>query len=133
MGLLVTGNDVSVVAMLGFVMLFGIIVNNGIVLVDYINQLRLEGKEKHTALIEAGKTRLRPILMTALTTVFGLLITALGSGTGTEIIQPLAVVCIGGLLYGTITTLYIVPILYDLFNKKPLRRVSQEDLEEIDE
>ena len=133
LGLLVTGNDVSVVAMLGFVMLFGIIVNNGIVLVDYINQLRLEGKEKHTALIEAGKTRLRPILMTALTTVFGLLITALGSGTGTEMIQPLAVVCIGGLLYGTITTLYIVPILYDLFNKKPLRRVSQEDLEEIDE
>ncbi len=133
LGLLVTGQDVSVVAMLGFVMLFGIIVNNGIVLVDYVNQLRLEGKEKREALVEAGKTRMRPILMTALTTVFGLLITALGTGTGTEMIQPLAIVCIGGLLYGTLMTLYIVPVMYDLFNKKELRKVSEIDLEEIDD
>ncbi len=133
LGLLVTGNDVSVVSMLGFVMLFGIIVNNGIVLVDYVNRLRIEGKERREALCEAGKTRMRPILMTALTTVFGLLITALGTGTGTEIIQPLAIVCIGGLLYGTITTLYVIPMLYDLFNKKPPRRVSDEDLAEIEE
>ena len=76
---------------------------------------------------------MRPILMTALTTVFGLLISALGTGTGTEMIQPLAIVCIGGLLYGTLMTLYIVPVLYDLFNKKPLRKVSDEDLEEIDD
>lgn len=133
LGLLVTGNDVSVVAMLGFVMLFGIIVNNGIVLVDYVNQLRLDGREKREALVEAGKTRMRPILMTALTTVFGLLITALGSGTGTEMIQPLAIVCIGGLLYGTLMTLYIVPVMYDLFNKRELRKVSESDLEEIDD
>lgn len=133
LGLIVTGYDVSVVAMLGFIMLFGIIVNNGIVLVDYVNQLRLDGMEKRQALIDAGKTRMRPILMTALTTVFGLLISALGTGTGTEMIQPLAIVCIGGLLYGTLMTLYIVPVLYDLFNKKPLRKVSAEDLEEIDD
>ncbi|MDD5796573.1 MAG: efflux RND transporter permease subunit, partial [Oscillospiraceae bacterium] len=133
LGLLVTGYDVSIVAMLGFIMLFGIIVNNGIVLVDYVNQLRLDGMEKRQALIDAGKTRMRPILMTALTTVFGLLISALGTGTGTEMIQPLAIVCIGGLLYGTLMTLYIVPVLYDLFNKKPLRKVSDEDLEEIDD
>ena len=133
LGLILTGNDVSVVALLGFVMLFGIIVNNGIVLVDYVNQLRLEGKDKREALIEAGVTRMRPILMTALTTVFGLLITALGSGTGTELIQPLAIVCIGGLLYGTLMTLYIVPVMYDLFNKKELRKVTEEDLEEIDD
>ena len=72
LGLLLTGNDVSVIAMIGFVMLAGIIVNNGIVLVDYINHLRRDGESKHDALIEAGKTRMRPILMTALTTVFGL-------------------------------------------------------------
>ena len=133
LGLILTGNDVSVVALLGFVMLFGIIVNNGIVLVDYVNQLRLEGKDKREALIEAGVTRMRPILMTALTTVFGLLITALGSGTGTELIQPLAIVCIGGLLYGTLMTLYIVPVMYDLFNKKELRNVTEEDLDVIDD
>lgn len=133
LGLLITGNDVSVVSMLGFVMLFGIIVNNGIVLVDYVNQLRLDGMKKREALVEAGRTRMRPILMTALTTVFGLLITALGTGTGTEMIQPLAIVCIGGLLYGTFMTLYIVPVMYDLFHKKALRKVSEEDLKEIEE
>ncbi len=133
LGLILTGNDVSVIALLGFVMLFGIIVNNGIVLVDYVNQLRLDGKERREALVEAGITRMRPILMTALTTVFGLLITALGTGTGTELIQPLAIVCIGGLLYGTLMTLYIVPVMYDLFNKKELRKVSAEDLEEIED
>lgn len=133
LGLLLTGNDVSVIALLGFVMLFGIIVNNGIVLVDYVNQLRQEGAEKREALIEAGKTRMRPILMTALTTMLGLLITAIGVGTGTEMMQPIAIVCIGGLLYGTLMTLYVVPVMYDLFNKKELRRISEEDLEEIDD
>lgn len=133
LGLIFTGNDVSVIALLGFVMLFGIIVNNGIVLVDYVNQLRQEGMEKREALVEAGKTRMRPILMTALTTVLGLLITAMGIGTGTEMMQPIAIVCIGGLLYGTLMTLYIVPVMYDLLNKKELRRVSEEDLEEIND
>lgn len=132
LGLLITGFDVSVVALLGFVMLCGIIVNNGIVLVDYINNLRLEGKEKREAIVEAGKTRMRPILITAITTVLGLSTMALGIGTGSEIMQPIAIVCIGGLLYATIMTLYIVPVIYDILSKKELRKVSESDLEEID-
>lgn len=132
LGLLITGFDVSVVALLGFVMLCGIIVNNGIVLVDYINNLRLEGKERREAIVEAGKTRMRPILITAITTVLGLSTMALGIGTGSEIIQPIAIVCIGGLLYATIMTLYIVPVIYDILSKKELRKVSESDLEEID-
>ena len=132
LGLLITGFDVSVVALLGFVMLCGIIVNNGIVLVDYINNLRLEGKERREAIVEAGKTRMRPILITAITTVLGLSTMALGIGTGSEIMQPIAIVCIGGLLYATIMTLYIVPVIYDNLSKKELRKVSESDLEEID-
>lgn len=132
LGLLITGFDVSVVALLGFVMLCGIIVNNGIVLVDYINNLRLEGKERREAIVEAGKTRMRPILITAITTVLGLSTMALGIGTGSEIMQPIAIVCIGGLLYATIMTLYIVPVIYDILSKKELRKVSENDLEEID-
>lgn len=131
LGLLITGFDVSVVALLGFVMLCGIIVNNGIVLVDYINNLRLEGKERREAIVEAGKTRMRPILITAITTVLGLSTMALGIGTGSEIMQPIAIVCIGGLLYATIMTLYIVPVIYDILSKKELRKVSESDLEEI--
>lgn len=132
LGLLITGFDVSVVALLGFVMLCGIIVNNGIVLVDYINNLRLEGKGRREAIVEAGKTRMRPILITAVTTVLGLSTMALGIGTGSEIMQPIAIVCIGGLLYATIMTLYIVPVIYDILSKKELRKVSESDLEEID-
>lgn len=132
LGLLITGFDVSVVALLGFVMLCGIIVNNGIVLVDYINNLRLEGKERREAIVEAGKTRMRPILITAITTVLGLSTMALGIGTGSEIMQPIAIVCIGGLLYATIMTLYIVPVIYDILSKKELRKVNESDLEEID-
>lgn len=132
LGLLITGFDVSVVALLGFVMLCGIIVNNGIVLVDYINNLRLEGKERREAIVEAGKTRMRPILITAITTVLGLSTMALGIGTGSEIMQPIAIVCIGGLLYATVMTLYIVPVIYDILSKKELRKVSESDLEEID-
>ena len=94
LGLLITGFDVSVVALLGFVMLCGIIVNNGIVLVDYINNLRLEGKERREAIVEAGKTRMRPILITAITTVLGLSTMALGIGTGSEIMQPIAIVSV---------------------------------------
>ena len=132
LGLLITGFDVSVVALLGLVMLCGIIVNNGIVLVDYINNLRLEGKERREAIVEAGKTRMRPILITAITTMLGLSTMALGIGTGSEIIQPIAIVCIGGLLYATLMTLFIVPVIYDIVSKKELRRVEESDLEEID-
>ena len=102
-------------------------------LVDYINQLRIEGMEKKEALVQAGKIRMRPILMTAITTIIGLFAMALGIGEGAEMMQPVAIVCIGGLLYATIMTLFIVPVMYDLFNRKPMRVVSEEDLKEIDD
>ncbi|MEE0931117.1 MAG: efflux RND transporter permease subunit, partial [Acutalibacteraceae bacterium] len=133
LGLFITGFDISVVSLIGFVMLCGVVVNNGIVLVDYVNQLRISGIEKKEALIEAGKTRMRPILMTAITTIIGLIGMALGIGEGTEMMQPVAIVCIGGLLYATIMTLFVVPVMYDLFNKKPMRVVNMEDLEDIDD
>lgn len=133
LGLLLTGFDVSVVALIGFIMLCGIIVNNGIVLVDYINKLRFDGMDRLEAIVEAGITRMRPILITALTTVLGLFVMALGIGTGAEMMQPLAIVCIGGLLYATFMTLYIIPVIYDAFNKKELRKVAESELEYIDE
>ncbi len=120
LALLITGHEISVVAMVGFVMLSGIIVNNGIVLIDYINILREGGMEKKEAIIQAGRTRMRPILMTALTTVLGLVFMAVGTGVGTEMMQPIAIVCIGGLLYATLMTLFVVPVLYDLFSTKEL-------------
>lgn len=133
LGLLFTGFDISIISLVGFIMLCGIIVNNGIVLVDYINVLRLDGKERVEAIVEAGKTRMRPIFITALTTVLGLSVMALGIGTGAEMMQPMAIVCIGGLLYATLMTLFIIPLIYDAFNKKELRKVSDADLETIEE
>ena len=115
--LFVTGNEVSVIAMIGFVMLAGIIVNNGIVMVDYINQLRREGMDKHEAIVESGKTRLRPILMTALTTILSMSTMAFGLGDGSEMMQPMAIVTEGGMIYGTLLTLFVVPCIYDLFNR----------------
>lgn len=129
LGLFVTGFEISVISMLGFVMLCGIIVNNGIVLVDYINQLRLDGMERRKAIAEAGATRMRPIFMTSITTILGLIVMALGIGDGAEMMQPIAVVCIGGLLYATLLTLFVIPCLYDLMNKKELKKLSKEDLE----
>ena len=99
-------------------MLVGIIVNNGIVLVDCINQERLGGMERREAIIEAGVTRLRPILMTSLTTILGLTITALAKNAGTALMQPVALVCIGGLLYATLMTLFVVPCMYDIVSKR---------------
>lgn len=128
LALLLCGMEVSVISLIGFVMLTGVIVNNGIVLVDYINQLRLEGRERRSAIVEAGVTRMRPILMTTITTVLGLLDMAVRASAGTAMMRPVAVVCIGGLLYATLMTLYVVPCIYDLFHKKELRRVSDEDL-----
>ena len=118
MGLWVSGSEVSVIAMIGFVMLSGIIVNNGIVLVDYINQLREEGKKKYAAIVEAGRTRLRPILMTALTTILGLIPMIVSSDSGSDMVRPMAVVTIGGLVYGTLLTLFVVPCIYAILNRK---------------
>lgn len=122
LGLLLTGKPVSIIAMIGFVMLSGIIVNNGIVLVDYINQMRKEGMEKYAAIAKAGKDRLRPIIMTALTTVLGLVTMAMGLGMGGDMVQPMAIVTIGGLLYGTLLTLFVVPCIYDILNHKSYQK-----------
>ena len=133
LGLIFCGMEVSVISMIGFVMLAGIIVNNGIVLIDYVNQLRAQGVSKRDALAEAGSTRLRPILMTTLTTVLGLSTMALGMGTGAQMMQPVAIVCIGGLLYATLMTLFVVPAMYDIMNKKEIKTVSEEELQLIEE
>ena len=126
--LLVSGVELSVVSLIGFVMLVGVIVNNGIVLVDYINQLRLEGMGRREAIIEAGVTRLRPILMTSITTILGLLVMAFGGDAGTALMQPMALVCIGGLVYATLMTLLVVPCMYDIISRKELRKVTESDL-----
>lgn len=115
--LFVTDNEVGVVSMIGFVMLAGVIVNNGIVLVDYINQLRREGMDKKEAIVTAGRTRLLPILMTALTTILAMSTMAMGLGSGSEMMQPMAIVTEGGMLYGTLLTLIVVPCIYDLFTR----------------
>ena len=115
--LFVTDNEVGVVSMIGFVMLAGVIVNNGIVLVDYINQLRREGMDKKEAIVTAGRTRLRPILMTALTTILAMSTMAMGLGSGSEMMQPMEIVPEGGTLYGTLLTLIVVPCIYDLFTR----------------
>jgi hypothetical protein len=120
LALLATGMDLSIVSMLGFLVLSGVVVNNGIVFIDCVNQLRIGGMEKREALIETGRIRLRPILMTALTTILGMSTMALGQGTGAEMMQPMAVVSIGGLSYATLMTLFIVPVLYDLLNGKKM-------------
>jgi len=124
LALFFTGMTVSVVAMIGFMILVGVVVNNGIVLVDYTNQLRAEGMHVKDALLEAGKTRLRPIIMTALTTILALITMAIGVGSGAEMMQPMAVATIGGLLYATVLTLVLVPIMYYLFNKKAKQMLS---------
>ena len=126
LALWLSGMSVSVIAMIGFVMLSGIIVNNGIVFIDYTNQLQEQGLERREALEEAGKARLRPIVMTALTTILGLSTMSAGFGMGADMVQPMAVVTIGGLIYGTVLTLIVVPCIYDMFHKKEKARLREE-------
>ena len=132
LALLISGIEVSVISLIGFVMLVGIIVNNGIVLVDYINQQRLAGMERREAIIDAGVTRLRPILMTSITTILGLVVMAFGGDAGTALMQPVALVCIGGLLYATLMTLFVVPCMYDMVNKRELRKVEEAELQTLE-
>ena len=127
LGLLVTGQILSVTSMLGFLILAGIVVNNGIVFVDYVNQLRLDGVDKRTALLETGRARIRPILMTAMTTILAMSTMALGVGMGSELSQGLSIVTIGGLLYATLLTLFIVPILYDIFHRREMKKIIIDD------
>ena len=113
-------NKSSVVAafIIGILVLVGIVVNNGIVLVDYINQKKAEGLASYEAIVVGSQDRVRPILMTALTTILGLIPLAMGLGEGTELNQPMAIVVIGGLLTSTILTLFIVPIIYSLLDSQ---------------
>ncbi|NNE10176.1 MAG: efflux RND transporter permease subunit [Gemmatimonadetes bacterium] len=117
--LLVTGTDVSIVVLIGAVMLTGIVVNNAIVLIDYINQRRRAGLAKLAAVREGAQTRLRPILMTTLTTVLGLLPMAIGFGEGAEIRAPMAIAVIGGLMLSTLLTLVVIPVVYVSLDRKP--------------
>ncbi len=127
-GLFFSNSEISVIAMIGFVMLSGIIVNNGIVIVDYMNQLREGGMSKKEAIIEAGKTRMRPVLMTALTTILALSTMVFSDDMGSEMAKPMSVVTIGGLSYGTLLTLLVIPCVYDIFNpEKKKKKATGED------
>ena len=125
-GLWITGTNVSVVVFIGLIMLCGIVVNNAIVLVDKINQSRAAGMQKQAAIIDAGKSRLRPIIMTTLTTVLGLLPMAIGFGDGAEVRTPMAVTVIFGLVFATLLTLVLIPVLYQLFDTKTFRTTNTE-------
>ena len=126
MGLIISGKEVSVIAMLGFIMLAGVIVNNGIVLIEYITQARQQGKLKREAILEAGVIRLRPILMTALTTILAMVPASMGLGEGAEMMQPMSITMVGGLIYGTVLTLIVIPCVYDLFTKE--KNMVEEEL-----
>jgi HAE1 family hydrophobic/amphiphilic exporter-1 len=115
--LLITGTNLNMVGMLGVIMLAGIVVKNGIVLVDYINLMRDRDYELNEAIVLSGRSRLRPVLMTAATTILGMIPMALSSGEGAEIWAPMGVVVIGGLIVSTVITLIIVPVLYAIFSK----------------
>jgi len=118
LALFITGTTVNIVAFIGVIMLAGIVVNNAIVLVDLINQLRAQGKDQYDAIIEAGNARLRPILMTSLTTALGLLPMAMGFGEGSEVRTPMAITVIGGLVVSTLLTLLVIPVVYSLMDRK---------------
>ena len=125
LGLFLTSTPISVTAVIGILVLVGIVVNNGIVLVDYINQRKEAGMQSYDAIITSVRDRVRPILMTALTTILGLLPLALGLGEGTEMNQPMGIAVIGGLISSTFLTLYIVPVIYSLFDRQTRRRAIQ--------
>jgi HAE1 family hydrophobic/amphiphilic exporter-1 len=125
LALFLTGTTVNVVAFIGVIMLAGIVVNNAIVLVDLINQLQAQGIEKIAAIKEAGRARLRPILMTTLTTALGLMPMAIGVGEGAEVRTPMAITVIGGLLVSTLLTLVVIPVVYSLLDRKKWRDASR--------
>lgn len=132
-GLLIFGEQISAMALMGFMILMGTVVNNGIVFVDYVNQLRLQGVDKHTALIATGKVRMRPILMTALTTICSMSVMVFSQDAGNAMQKPMAVVVCFGLIYATLMTLFIVPVMYDiLYRRKPtVVDVGDDDLDAI--
>lgn len=125
LALLISGEEISLICLMGFLVLAGVIVNNGIVFVDYVNQLRIGGMEKREALIETGKTRMRPILMTALTTILAMSTMAFSTDMASQMGKGMSIVVIGGLTYGTFMTLFIVPVFYDIiYRKKDMKVVD---------
>lgn len=132
LSLWITRENMSVISMMGFIVLMGTVVNNGIVFVDYTNQLRKAGLDRHNALIATGKTRMRPILMTALTTILAESNLMMGDDMGAQLGKGMALVIAGGLMYATLMTLFIIPVMYDiLFKKQPLDvDIGSEDLDE---
>jgi HAE1 family hydrophobic/amphiphilic exporter-1 len=118
LALFVTGSSISVVVFIGLILLAGIVVNNAIILIDFINKTRADGAEKIEAILTGGRARLRPILMTTLTTVLGLLPLALGIGEGAELRAPMAITVIGGLTVSTMLTLLVIPVVYALIDRK---------------
>ena len=132
-GLLVMQEPLSVMGMMGFIVLLGTVVNNGIVFVDYANQLRMGGLERRDALIATGKTRMRPILMTALTTILAMASLLFGDDLASQMSRGMAIVVAGGLAYATLMTLFIIPVMYDiLFKRKPLQvDIGSENLDDV--
>ena len=133
LGMLFTGQQLTMISLMGFIVLMGTVVNNGIVFVDYANQLRLGGMERRVALIATGKTRMRPILMTTLTTVLAMLQLVFSNDMASQLMSGMAIVIICGLSYATLMTLYIVPILYDILFRKPPLNVDVGSDDELDD
>lgn len=119
LGLMLAGEQLSLISLMGFLILMGVVVNNGIVFVDYANQLRVGGLDRTDALVATGRTRMRPILMTTLTTVLAMTTMVFGTDMASSMGRGMAIVIIGGLSYATLMTLFIVPVMYDLFYRKP--------------
>ena len=126
-GLMIFGSSLSAMSMMGFMILMGTVVNNGIVFVDYANQLRIKGVEKHTALIVTGKTRMRPIIMTALTTILSMSVMVFSNDAGNAMQKGMAIVVAFGLVYSTLMTLFIVPVMYDILYRKKPRVIDVDD------
>lgn len=132
LGLILLGEQLDILSLMGFLVLMGTVVNNGIVLVDYVNQLRRGGLEKRDALVAAGRTRMRPIIMTALTTVLSMIPLVVSQSVGGSMQRGMAIVVVGGMIYATFMTLYIVPIMYDILYRRTPSEVDlgDENLEE---
>ena len=126
-GLLIAGEQLSMMSLMGFMVLMGTVVNNGIVFVDYTNQLRLEGVEKRRALVLTGQARMRPILMTALTTILSMCSLIFSQSTTAAASRGMAIVVAGGLAYATLMTLFVVPVMYDIFYRKQPRVIDLDD------
>ncbi|MHC8521609.1 efflux RND transporter permease subunit [Rossellomorea sp. H39__3] len=129
LALFLTDTPISVPAVIGVIILAGIVVNNAIVIVDYIKQRKEDGMGSFEAIVTSSQDRIRPILMTALTTILGLVPLALGLGEGTEINQPMAIAVIGGLLTSTLLTVYIIPVMYSLFDKETRRKATRKRMD----